>query len=296
MNPLVSFVILTRNRCEHVLACLQSIAAQDYPCREVVVLDNGSSDDTARRVRQQYPEVHLVACSSNLGVAGGRNRAIEAAHGDICLVIDDDARLASAAATRACVDTFLADRAVGCVAFRIVNAVTGAEDRKTIPRADKRRPADGSDLAYFCGAGFAVRRQVFLDLGGFWEALGYAGEELDFSYRLLSAGHRIVYAAALTVLHDEAPAARPHGQWVYFQARNRCWIALRNLPWRFAIPTTLTWWAYTATVAVKERKLRFFLAGVRDALRGAGAALDRRSPIDRSSVRAVRRLSGRLWY
>jgi GT2 family glycosyltransferase len=153
-----------------------------------------------------------------------------------------------------------------------------------------------SEVAYFCGAGFAMRRQVFLDMEGFWELLAYGGEELDLSYRLMTAGYQLVYAPSIEVAHYEVPTARPKGQWVYFQTRNRCWIAVRNLPWHFALSTTFLWWAYIVWVSFKHRELKFFIKGVRDALAGLSFALHQRQRIREPAIIRIKILSGRLWY
>ena len=297
MNPpLVSYVILTRNRCEEVIGCLRNVKEQDYPHREMILVDNGSTDPTVKKVRDLFPEVRLVALDRNLGVAGGRNRGIEAAHGEICILIDDDARFAGPDETRRLLTYFQKNDRVACVAFRILNPQTGLEDRKTIPRVDKRAPQKDEPVAYFCGAGFAMRRRVFLNLGGFWEPLIYVGEELDLSYRLLNEGYDLVYAPSISVIHREVSQGRPKGQWVYYQTRNRCWISVRNLPWHFVFSTTLLWWGYTAWVALTHREFIFFVKGGLDAVRGLPQALKNRKPLKKSVIPKIRRLSGRLWY
>ncbi|MCX6022275.1 MAG: glycosyltransferase family 2 protein, partial [Chloroflexi bacterium] len=75
-HPSVSLVVLAWNGRDDTLECLKSLAAVSYPRLEVVVVDNGSSDDTVRAVRESYPAVQLIENGKNLGYAGGNNVGI----------------------------------------------------------------------------------------------------------------------------------------------------------------------------------------------------------------------------
>jgi len=74
--PSVVLVILTCNQKEVTLDCLKSLDASDYPAKEIVLVDNGSNDNTDHVVREKYPYVHIVKNDTNLGAAGGRNSGI----------------------------------------------------------------------------------------------------------------------------------------------------------------------------------------------------------------------------
>ena len=296
MSETVSFVIVTRNRCDSVLRCLASVEAQDYPNREIVVVDNGSTDDTLESVRHRFPLVRLVPLARNEGVPAARNRGMKAARGGICIMIDDDARLAEPDAASRAIARLSRDARLACVSFRILDGETGRDALKTVPLARKRVLKDDTPIAYFCGAGFAIRKTSFIEAGRFWEPLEYAGEELDLSCRLLSAGFRLSYAASIPVAHDEIPAGRPRGQWIYHQARNRLWVAARNLPWPYVLTTVLLWWSYLAGKSLLSGERRFFLQGARDGLAGLPRVLKDRRPVTPEIAAEIRRLSGRLWY
>lgn len=294
--PSVSYIIITMNRQDELAGCLSSVRAQDYPHKQIIVVDNGSSDDTAKMVREQFPEVELLVLSSNQGVAGGRNRGIEIARGEFCIFLDDDAQFVSPQTTQRALAYFQDDAVLTCIAFFIRNASTGLEDRKAIPRTDKRSIPEDYSCSYFCGAGFAVKRQIFEKLGMFWERLTYGGEDLDFSYRLLDNGYRLLRAVSVEVIHHEARHSRPEGQWVYANARNRCWIAAKNLPWIYAFSTMVLWWVYTALIGLKRRQFRFFIRGLREAVIGLPSVLCERKPIGKTALQTLKALSGRRWY
>jgi GT2 family glycosyltransferase len=294
-EPLVSYVIITRDRRNDVVSCLNSVREQDYSCKQVVVVDNGSADGSASAIREKFPEARLIALGTNHGVSGGRNRGAAAADGEICVFIDDDARFADTQATRRIVDYFDGDAKLACLALKVCDPVTGIEDPRAIPRADKCVVGHDYPCAYFCGAGFALRRQALLDVGMFWEPLVYGGEEIDLSYRLIDQGYRLHRASSVAVLHRNVPTGRQRGQQSYFYARNRCWIAVRNLPWLYAVTTTGLWWVYTIVTSAGRGEARLAARGIWDALYGLPDVLRERRAIGRDTVRAVRQLSGRLW-
>jgi len=163
--PLVSYIIITMNRSDELADCLANVREQDYPHKEIIVVDNGSTDDTREAVSNNFPEVRYIYLENNLGVSGGRNKGTVAAQGEICIFLDDDARFTDPAATAKAVEYFQNDTRLACLAFTIRNAFTGIEDYKAIPRIDKKQFDQDYPCTYFCGAGFALRRQVFLELG-----------------------------------------------------------------------------------------------------------------------------------
>lgn len=296
MIPSLSYVVLTRDRREELLGCLGSLAVQDLADTEVVLVDGGSADGTVAAVRRDFPAVRVVEVGRNPGVAAGRNLGISEARAPWCLLLDDDARLTGPDAARRVRGFFDRDPDLACLALRVLDAATGEDAPKSVPRADRRPPGDGEECAFFCGAGFAIRRDTFLSLGGFWEDLFYAGEEVDLSYRLLAAGHRLAYTRQASVLHREVESGRPSGQWVYHQARNRCLVATRHLPLRFLATHVAAWTAFTGGVALRDRQLRAWARGMRDAAHALPGVIRERRPLDAATVRRVRQLGGRLWY
>lgn len=87
----VSIVIPVHNEEDHIKACLDTIAAQDEPPLEVIVVDNGSTDDTAR-IARQFPFVRVIH-EEKRGIAHARNAGFAAVRGDIIGRIDADSRL-----------------------------------------------------------------------------------------------------------------------------------------------------------------------------------------------------------
>jgi glycosyltransferase involved in cell wall biosynthesis len=89
----ISIVIPTYNRARDVQQCLETIQAQQFPGLEVIVVDDGSSDDTAE-VLQKFPGIVTIMNPGNFGVNYSRNRGIERASGKYILFLDSDDQLA----------------------------------------------------------------------------------------------------------------------------------------------------------------------------------------------------------
>jgi GT2 family glycosyltransferase len=77
--PSVCCVVLNWNGWRDTVACLESLRHSSYPHLEIVVVDNGSTDDSARMIRQKDRTVEILEVHSNLGFAGGNNRGIRLA-------------------------------------------------------------------------------------------------------------------------------------------------------------------------------------------------------------------------
>ncbi len=92
MTPRVSVIVATRNRRALLATALASIAAQRFRDFEIVVGDDASDDGTAEWLRAAHPDVRLVAMQRPVGAAGVRNRALDAARGEIVAFLDDDDR------------------------------------------------------------------------------------------------------------------------------------------------------------------------------------------------------------
>jgi GT2 family glycosyltransferase len=92
-GPLVSVVIVSHNSREWLEICLPSLYAQTYRNFEIILVDNGSSDGSAKWVETTYPDVRVVRLETSQSLAKSINTAIQGAGGNYYLVINPDVRL-----------------------------------------------------------------------------------------------------------------------------------------------------------------------------------------------------------
>ncbi|MBC9713657.1 glycosyltransferase family 2 protein [Streptomyces sp. TRM66268-LWL] len=225
----VGAVIITMgNRPDELRALLDSVAKQDGDRVEVVVVGNGSP------VPEVPAGVRTVELPENLGIPGGRNVGIEAfgeagKDVDILLFLDDDGLLARQDTARLCRQAFAADPELGIISFRIADPDTGETQRRHVPRLRAADPMRSSRVTTFLGGANAVRTKVFAEAGTLPDDFFYAHEETDLAWRALDAGWMIDYRADMVLNHPTTAPSR-HAVYHRMVARNRVWLARRNLP------------------------------------------------------------------
>jgi hypothetical protein len=213
-------VVLNWNRADDTLACLDSLQALTYPNFHVVAVDNGSTDDSPRRLRayrSPYPLV-LLETGQNLGYAGGNNvgarHALE--HGaDFVLVLNNDTTVAPDLLEQL-VDAAKRNPDVGVFSARVMYFddpqrvwFDGARWNESSLRLEW--PGQGEvetelgmvdhDTDYACGAALFFRAEVARTIGLLDETFFLVWEEVDWCFRARKAGWRNIVAAAAKVWH-----------------------------------------------------------------------------------------------
>ena len=89
-EPLVSIIILNYNAGELLLDCVESIFKTNYSSYEVVVVDNASSDESHKKCKEKFQDIHLIENKGNLGYCEGNNVGIRNAKGDFIVILNPD--------------------------------------------------------------------------------------------------------------------------------------------------------------------------------------------------------------
>ncbi|MCA0374404.1 MAG: glycosyltransferase [Gemmatimonadetes bacterium] len=207
-TPMVSVLIPAYNEGRVITRTIASVLAQDYPDFEVVVIDDGSRDDTAAAAESMTSDARVrVLRQANAGKAAALNTGIAAAAGAVLVVIDADTVLAPDALLHLVHP--LADRRVGAVAGNAkvgnrVNLVTRwqAVEYVTSQNLDRRAFVLLNCITVVPGAIGAWRREAVLAAGGF--RTDTLAEDQDLTLTLLRAGHRVALADH-AIAYTEAP-------------------------------------------------------------------------------------------
>ncbi|MGW0558148.1 glycosyltransferase family 2 protein [Streptomyces sp. NPDC002926] len=221
-------IITMGNRPDDLRALLDSVAKQDGDPIEVVVVGNGAP------VTDVPEGVRTVDLPDNLGIPGGRNVGIEAfgpsgSGVDVLLFLDDDGLLPNSDTGELVRRAFEADPRLGIISFRIADPETGLTQRRHVPRLRASDPMRSSRVTTFLGGANAVRTKVLAEVGGLPDEFFYAHEETDLAWRALDAGWAIDYRSDMVLFHPTMPPSR-HAVYHRMVARNRVWLARRNLP------------------------------------------------------------------
>jgi GT2 family glycosyltransferase len=270
-------VIATHNRREELRTALESAVAQEGPV-EVLVVDDGSTDGTAEMVRRDFPQVELVRSEVSRGYIAQRNAAARLAKGDIVVSIDDDAEFRS---PRAIADTLtdFDDPRIGAV------AIPGIDVRhaSTVRQAAPDRTSTWVTPSYW-GTAHALRRDLFLELGGYREDLGEMFEEVDYCLRLLDSGHVTRLGNAEPLHHYESPK-RLQPRKVYFVWRNNVGHAWRNVPMPYAPVRILKLLGLAAVSGARTGSLGAVARGIGRGFLDAPRLLRERRPVSRRTYR-----------
>ncbi|HQY93240.1 glycosyltransferase family 2 protein [Caldilinea sp.] len=239
MNASGAIIILNWNGADETLACLRSLAAQDLSDWQVIVVDNGSADDSVARVRSAFPAATLLATGQNLGYAGGNNVGIHHALGQgaahLC-ILNNDVVLA-AGALQAMLDVLVRHPDAGVVTPLVAQQGkpplvwalgsrmewrTGSVSRVAAgERIEAWQGRDEFAVEIASGAAMLVRRAVFEQIGLFDEAFFLYYEETDWCLRAQMAGHAIYAAPSAVAWHHVSAALGADSPVVdYYMLRN----------------------------------------------------------------------------
>ncbi len=254
----LSIVILTMgNRPDEVTRAIESTEPLRASGAELIVVGNGADppplppDGRSTGIRLQ----------ENLGVAGGRNAGIRASTGDVVLVLDDDGWYPDPAALGEHVaERFAADPTLAVLSFRILDPEGGGGARHHVPRLRVGDPGRSSVVTTFAGGACAIRRSAFDEAGELPGQFFFGHEETDLSWRLIGLGYHLEYDAQATMCHPPVSNAR-HPFWYRTEARNRVWLARRNLPWPLALVYLADWMVLTVVRERSASALRAWFSG-----------------------------------
>ena len=276
----VSIVITTKNRCDELRAAVSSALRQSVQS-EVLVVDDGSTDGTAEMVRTEFPAVRLERSAQSLGLIVQRNRAARLASGAILFSLDDDAEFSTQHVVEEALKDF-DDPRVGAVAIPYIEPRKGSQLRQVAPE-----PCGTWITDAFVGTAHAVRRDVFLKLGGYRDHLVHQGEESDYCIRMLDAGYVVRLGRSDPIKHWESPK-RDVRRMDFYGVRNAILFVWQNVPWS-VLPVYLAVTTFNCLRWSFEPKrlwvrLKGVLVGYRD------SAKYRRAPVSTSAYQLYREL------
>ncbi|SDG65634.1 hypothetical protein SAMN05421505_106147 [Sinosporangium album] len=265
----ISCVILTMgNRVAELDRAVASVLDQIDGDVEVVIVGNGADvpELNASPGIGSAATIKIVRLQHNTGIPAGRNRGVEECSGDIVLFLDDDGWYASPRVAAHVRDRFAKEPDLAVISFRVMDPDGGNGQRRHVPRLRAGNPERSSPVTTFLGGACAIRRSAYLQVGGQPENFFYAHEETDLAWRLLGEGYRIEYDAQTVMYHPQVPPTR-HAQFFRLNARNRVWLARRNLPWPLAAVYLLDWIALTLLRERSPSSLKAWFRGFGEGLR-----------------------------
>jgi GT2 family glycosyltransferase len=239
-------IVLNYATPDRTILAVRSLQTSLVPPDGIIVVDNGSPDDSVDRLRAGLPDVRILETGVNLGFAGGCNVGIAAAldrGARWILLVNSDIVLAAGA-----IGAMRAAAAAHPDAGILAPLVVRSDEPERIDSAGisyapatgrMRHPAHGGDAASFdgrppfavtaaMGCVLLVARPVFDRVGRFDEAWYYSFEDIDFCLTARRAGFAVICVpAAIALHHGQASIGRRSPRRIYFAARNHLRLASR---------------------------------------------------------------------
>ncbi|HEX2258943.1 MAG TPA: glycosyltransferase family 2 protein [Actinomycetota bacterium] len=246
--PPLTAVVLNFNGGTMVLECIRTVLEQE-PCpSEVLCVDNGSTDGSDHQIEERFPGVRLIRLPRNVGYAGGMNRGIEAASGELIATLNLDLTL-DRSYLRLCAEALDRDPRLGGVTGKLLRPngmdppiidSTGHvvyRNRRAVDRGELEPDVGQYDsmrgLFGVCGAAPVYRRRMLDDIviGGEWfdeEFFAYF-EDFDLSWRAQLRGWRFGFVPeAMGTHHRGATGGKASTFILACNHRNRLLVMLRN--------------------------------------------------------------------
>lgn len=277
-EPLVYIIILNWNGWKDTAACCESCRKLACSNVRIVLVDNGSTDNSESILRERFPEVEHIQTGDNLGFAGGNNVGIRHAierGADYVWLLNNDTLVDPAALSRL-VDTAEKNRRAGMVGSKILyhdkpsliwyaGAVLDPERPHRLHHiglreTDNRQYDDACETGYVTGCSLLARREMVEEIGLLDEGLFLYFEDSDWSVRAKKAGWKIMYAPESVVYHkiSSSIGGEDSPVMLYYTARNLLCFIKRNYPGKLL---RTFFYALFEHVLVNMKKRRFSAAG-----------------------------------
>ena len=259
MTPKFGVVVLTMGaRPVELRAAIDSVYAQEGVEVDVVVVGNGWDPVGVEPARTHgLPE--------NVGIPAGRNAGVPLVTGELIFFLDDDASLPDPQFLMRIAQMFDADPELGLVQPRVLDPTGATPPRRWVPRLRVGDPTEPGPATSLWEGAVAIRREVFDATGGWPDEFFYAHEGIDLVWRVWDAGYVAWYAADLIVHHPVINPLR-HADFYRLNARNRVWLARRNLPLVLEPVYVGTWVGMTVARVRDKDALKSWFAGMREGM------------------------------
>lgn len=220
-DKLLNVVLVSYNTCALTLDCLRALSLElRITGRNVILVDNNSSDETISQVRNEFPEVEIIANTCNLGFGAANNIGFSICDCEYVLLLNTDT-VVRPGSLKSMVELLECDLTLGAVGCRLENAdgtlqrscwsfptplrawweALGVNRLGLSPDWHRWDHLTEQDVDFVIGAALMVRSKVIEQVGGFDEDFFLYAEEADWQRRMANAKWRVRYTPKATIMH-----------------------------------------------------------------------------------------------
>jgi GT2 family glycosyltransferase len=241
-SPMVSVVIPNWNGLAHLPTCFAALHAQTYPIVEIITVDNASTDGSQAYIAEHHPEVCLIALPENRGFTGACNIGMQAAKGEIVILLNNDTEAAPSWLEEVAA-AFERHPEAGMIASKMLlfsqrdtlhtagdlYGIDGLPRNRGVWQKDDERFHDERYVFSACGGSSAYRRAMLDQIGLLDDDFFFSCEDVDLGWRAQLAGWKCIYAPRAVVYHH-LKATGGGATASYYDGRNTLWLIAKNYP------------------------------------------------------------------
>lgn len=241
---MISIVIPNYNGNKYLQTCLKSVYREKNFQVEIILIDNASTDDDYRWVKQQYPDIIFKQLNRNYGFSRAVNEGIKLAKGKYVLLLNNDTEIQEGflEALLSCIenDTQIFSVCSQMIQYHSPSLIDDAGDEYNLLGWAYKR-GDGKPVntyrqkksIFSACAGAALYRKAIFDVIGYFDENFFAYmEDVDISYRALIHGYKNIYCPDAKVLHigSATSGSKYNAFKVKLAARNNVYVPYKNMP------------------------------------------------------------------
>jgi len=246
MQKKVDIILLNWNNEEDTIECIESLKKINYDNYKIIVVDNGSKEESISKIEKQYSDLCIIKNESNLGFAGGNNIGIKYAidnNADYVLLINNDTIVDENFLTEL-VEVGGADEKNGLLGSKIyfhseknriwfvggkVNWLKNKGTHIGLDEIDEGQYDKIKEVDYLTGCCLLIKKEVIERIGVLEEDYFLYYEDTDFSLRAQNEGYKCIYVPESKIYHKISRSTKPgSANYIYYHVRNGLVMAKRT--------------------------------------------------------------------
>ncbi|MBM3154542.1 MAG: glycosyltransferase family 2 protein [Chloroflexi bacterium] len=296
---MISVIIVNWNGKQHLDDCLSSLRRQTFTDFEIIMVDNGSTDDSVAYVQSAFPEVQIISLPINTGFCVGNNCGIRAAQGGYIALLNNDTEVDPhwlEELYRALESTpqagFCASKILLFDQRNILDSAGdyyscyGAAGKIGRLKPDQRLYDQAKEVFGASGAAAIYRRAMLEEIGLLDEDFFMIYEDVDLSFRAQLMGYSCLYVPTARVYHKvNASVGFISDRYIYYGHRNVEYVYMKNMPSPILVEYLPIHILYTAVAFVffaMKRKVSVFVRSKVDAFKSLPIVWRKRQEIQRT--------------